>query len=364
MLLTVATLACTAMLMASAIGKLTGEPVIGRTMAQWGSLGVPRVLVNRHLVRAHPYVELVLAVLLLVPGTIGLIAAIITAALLVCYTYFLYQGIRSGIATTCSCFGDDHDVTWYSVLRNAGFFALALMAIADHWGAVGGPVGLWRSEGALQLALAVVLVGCAVSVVIGMSHRPAPKPTRPNSQPAAAQPVPSATGEADELDQQEDYQRMPLLFMPLKTASGEVRYLPEISGLRPVLLINASTTCAYCADAIARLEQWEEALGGIVDIALLTTDDVETFLQRYPDTADRLYHDYLPVVATAYMLSTPTAILLGIDSYLAGGPASGVEEISQLVADMRAELQAAGVLAPDADDVPAESVDSDAQTPH
>ncbi|MDO5727055.1 MAG: DoxX family protein [Bowdeniella nasicola] len=352
MLLTTATLALSAMLIASGIGKLTSGPSIGATMAQWGSLKVPRPLVNRHLVRAHPWVELVLALLIWLPGPVGTIGTVISAVLVIVYTIILIRGIRSGIAERCSCFGDNHRITWYSVLRNVGFFLFAIRAIADHRVGMGGPVAAIAAGRGAHLLLALVLVIAGVLVVIGMSHV--------DSDEAQ---LPAATTTTDGND---EYQPMPLLHLPLRRETGELAAISELVSDRPVLLINVSTTCAKCAGAIQRLDHWQDRLGELVTVAVLTASDLHELVAMYPAVHGRVYWDHLEVISPAYRLATPSAILLGIDYTISGGPVHGMNEIDSLVEQMRNELIYAGVLEPTAPVMPTAEMsggDTGAQPP-
>lgn len=329
MLLTVATFACMAMLIASAIGKLSAETSIGQTMAQWGSLKVPRPLINRHLVRAHPYGELMLAIALLRPGILGLVAAILTAALLVCYSYFLYRGIRSGIAAHCSCFGDSHRVTWYSLLRNAGFFVFALLSIADH-AAGDGVIGAVNREGIGEVLLAALLVLAGICVVVGMSRG------EEHKEPATTDARPARSGD-------DDYVAEPLRRWPIADEAGNRTYLPELVAEAPALLINVSLRCHKCAATIEQIPTWQDQFGQLVNIAVLSADTPAALLAEYPQLRGRVFHDDLDIIAPAYQLATPSAMLLGFDRTISGGPVSGASAIDRFVADIQDELAAAGL---------------------
>lgn len=331
MLLSVATFASMAMLIASAIGKFTGASTIGQTMAQWGSLKVPRPLINRHLVRAHPYVELLIALALAASGALGLVAAIITAALLVCYSYFLYRGIRSGIAAHCSCFGDSHRVTWYSLLRNGGFFIFALMAIADHLGAGGGIAGAVHRGGFGEVTLGALLVGAGVCVVVGMS--------RGEEQKAAPPTEVRAEGSSDD-----DYVAEPLRNWPIRNEAGNRIFLPDLVAEAPALLINVSLKCHKCAETIEQIPQWEDQFGTLMNICVLSADPPAALLAEYPQLRGRAYHDDLGIIAPAYQLATPSAMLLGFDRTISGGPVNGASAVAQFVTDIYGELAAAGLL--------------------
>lgn len=80
--------------------------------------------------RALPFVELVLAASLLVPGTQGLGLALSTAILL-CFFGLLLWGRAVGIRASCACFGaaDDEPVDAAAMIRTAALNLLSIVLL-------------------------------------------------------------------------------------------------------------------------------------------------------------------------------------------------------------------------------------------
>lgn len=109
-------------LLVSAVAKLA-RPGSAREAA--AGLGVPVVAAA-----AAPWLELVLGALL-VAGVLPPWPAVAAGLLLVAFTAVLVRVLVRGEHPRCACFGSigSGRVTWRSVVRNAGFLALAAAAI-------------------------------------------------------------------------------------------------------------------------------------------------------------------------------------------------------------------------------------------
>lgn len=107
----------------SAVTKLAA-PTMWRTQA--ADLGVPGAVVV-----ALPIVEAVLGALLIVQLQRRLFAAI-ALGMLLAFTALLVVRISQGRRPPCACFGSfsAKPIGWTHVLRNVGFMAVAVVALA------------------------------------------------------------------------------------------------------------------------------------------------------------------------------------------------------------------------------------------
>lgn len=122
---TVAAFVLAAVLAASAGAKLADRDATARA---FGLLGVPA---SRTAAVAVPVAELTVAAVLVVAPAAGGFAAL---AVLVCFTAFLADRIRSGATAPCRCFGGlrTEAVGTIDIVRNVVLMALALVALL--WG--------------------------------------------------------------------------------------------------------------------------------------------------------------------------------------------------------------------------------------
>ena len=112
-----------AVFLVSAVTKLA-SPIVWRTQA--ANLGVPRAATL-----ALPFVEAGLGALLVVQWQRRLCAAV-ALGLLLTFTALLVVRISQGRRPPCACFGSfsAKPIGWTHVLRNIGFMAFALVAVA------------------------------------------------------------------------------------------------------------------------------------------------------------------------------------------------------------------------------------------
>ena len=73
---------------------------------------------------------------------------------------------------------------------------------------------------------------------------------------------------------------------------------------------------------------------------------IEATVRAVPELEGHLMHDTQGVTNRIFGSRTPSAVLLGRDGLLAGGPDTGSPDVLAFVEDVRAELVEAGVIAP------------------
>lgn len=308
-------------LVASAIGKLLSP---ARARAAFTTMGVPPWLRTDPIVTAHPWGELALAAgLVLASGWLLVLCAAASVALMVVYLVLIVRAARAPEPVDCACFGaiGADAVTPRTVWRNAWLLALALgtLAYALSGGSVRADLpGAW---GWLAMVVAAV-----VTTVLVMS---------PGTAPGEA-----ATGvDGDELD----YQRTRIPSVPVTLADGTSTTLVALAQQRPQLLLQVSPTCVSCVNVVGSVAQWRTDLPAV---------DVRLLLLAEPDTSELTsveepltVHDAERHVGTTFGMShVPSAILLGADGWMAGGPVVGESAVREMVADIQAQL--AGVDAP------------------
>lgn len=303
------------------------------------NLHLPDSLLPEPLARAIPGIELALAVGLLAPW-VSVFGAVAGATLLLMLAYWalIARGMTLTPRPTCGCFGQagDHQISWRTLLRNTALVAAAgaalalalsgrtVWSLASHFGS-----GDW-----LWLVLAVV--ACLVTgLVLGAFGRTGPEaPTPPPAVPDTEGTTADADADAD------DYVRVPTPSALLHEPGVGPATLTELSSTRAQLLVFVNCYCASTREAAAEVEGWQERLR-LIDVHLVFSVSLEPWAAVRPVPPGTLV-DHAGLTWTALGLTeSPSAVLLGADGHLAGGPVSGSEEVGEFVDDIEESLSGA-----------------------
>lgn len=309
-----------AVLAASAVGKLRHPE---EAMAAFDALRVPPTFARPWMRRAHPWVELLVAVgVVAAPAWWGLVAALCAAALSVAYLGLVLAAVRRPTATDCACFGASRPVSRVTVYRNAWLLLLAAVWVASSLRGVSpastllgsGEAGSWF----LVLAAGAVMTGLVV-----------------HSGPSGMSAGSTAHDLVTRDDDLEDYVREVIPHVPVITSSGESLSLRQLAAARPQLLLAVSPSCSSCVPTIAEARHWADRLPEVSVSLLFSTE---------PSGADSavgvpVVHDPQQYAVQALRLpGTPSAVLLGADGMLAGGPVSGHDAIDEFVSEIDEQL--------------------------
>ena len=311
-------------LVASAVGKLRAPE---RARAAFSALGVPKPLDRPWVAQVHPWAEIALAVLLMVvPGPVGVLLAAAAVALLLVYLVLVVRALRSPVDVDCACFGalGGDRITKATVWRNAWLTAVAATAL---WCSLDGRSVASRL-GALSVAewwwlLAAAATSLTVALVLGGG--------RTQDTESDQQPVELAYGDDS------DYVRFRTPALPVQLADGTRTDLRRLSRARAQLLIFVSEGCASCVDIISAVPGWRAELPQL-DVRLVVAVPAEVSRLTSSDEPQTI-HDVDGWVGESFdTRSTPSAMLLGADGLLAGGPVVGRLAVPAFVAEIQQEL--------------------------
>jgi len=312
-------LAC--VLAVSAVGKLRSPSASGKAFRD---LRVPAPLSGRLVVEGLPYVELVLAAgLVLVGGPRGTLVAVAALLLFAAYLLLVTRALGFDEDVDCACFGAfaPGRLTRRTVLRNVWLVVVGAAAVLAslQGGSVAsrvteGQTPWWWLVGSLAAAATVVLVGGPA----GGTDRAVP------------QPYANSTDDGD-------YVRARTPAVPVVLGDGGATTLRALSAERPQLLVHVSEICGSCMEVIEAVPGWRERLPAV---------DIRLVLGAAPGssaltsaTEPLSVHDPQGLVAETFdMRATPSAVLLGADGLLAGGPVVGSYAVPELVEDIVREL--------------------------
>lgn len=294
------------------------------TVAVFGALDLPEVLFRFRAPRLLPYGELVVAALLvLLPGGWYLFATTLALALFAAYLAVVLRALTFDHPVRCGCFGrlGLGWITRQTAVRNGILVLVALAAWLDSW----------RGDGVLArlgdfdeldwwwlAAAGVTLVTTGIVV-------------RDSAMPAAR---PETTA-----DQDDSYVARPIPYGVLDGPAGP----GTVWGLTDAaarLLVFWDPHDSGAPAVVHRLPVWQEALRP-VRVHLVSTTEWSTARDLWPEVADDLLGDPDGHVRSRLgVIPYPGAVLLGTDRFLAGGPATGMVEIEELVEAAAEQLQA------------------------
>lgn len=303
----------------SAVAKLRDPASLDDAFVQ---LRVPSPLGQPWLRRSVPWLELALAAGLLLPAPVGVLAAVGSLALFAVYTVLIARAWRAPEEASCHCFGSltTGRVSGWTVARNGVLLGVSALAVAD---AAARPPVVVRL---LDAGVAAWLVGAAVValLVFTIVHEP---DAGPSPEPAAV----SGVGEEGE-----EYVRLPIPYSRVTNAAGHKVTLRQLPARQAQLLVWVSVSCGSCQDVLARVEDWQRAMPEVGVRPVVTTPGALD--ERLPSLVDQVLVDDEQALSVFGWYGTPTAVLLGSDGLIAGGPVTGGPAVIELAEEMIEQL--------------------------
>lgn len=300
-------------LIASGIAKLRDRRA---TRDAFTALQVPAFVPADVAAPALPWVEVVAgALLLLAPGGWLVPVAGAVLALMLVYTALVARALGFDEPVSCSCFGSlgRHEVDRTTLGRNVVLSVLAAVVLALALGGASAPAAFADLDTAGWWAIAAAAAAAVVAVLVAGG----PAPTRAH-----------ATEE-----QLLDYERQVVPFGSLTLADGRSATLTELSRTQARLLVVLNPGCGPCVRTAGMLDGWATRLAPAVGV-----------LAVYPDEQSaRAASEHAPELAAwepelnvrrVFSVGTPSAVLLGADGLLAGGPVAGEDDIAEFVGEV------------------------------
>ena len=127
---------------------------------------------------------------------------------------------------------------------------------------------------------------------------------------------------------------------------------------RPQLLVFLSSTCGACETVALRAARLDVSRLGPVEVSTVFTEPLgRVFPRRCGPNGIPAWFDVESGATDTFAHGRPSAVLLGADGALAGGPVAGANDVATFVEDIVAELDAApelpgGTAAPGAGEPP------------
>lgn len=278
-----------------------------------------------------PFAEVGLAVgLLLLPGVLFAIVAWLAFLLFAAFTLVVGAALARGESPECHCFGElsAEPIGRGTVVRNIVLSILALVVAIvlgnAAWPSLIAVIATLRGDLLVEVVL-LVAVAATLTALWTRQTRIRAELAKHTARLDALAPVEPAT-----------------LSIPdsvLRTADGSEIALTELAQQRAALLIFVSPSCGQCGAVAARILEWRGELGGIVEVQPVSIGAVDESHQAFPEAPELLFDRDRAVMRALGAEGTPSAVLLGTNGTVGGGPAAGAAAITEFVDGILAAIE-------------------------
>lgn len=329
------------------------------------SLRLPLPGAHRAVATFLPVTEIVLALALWVPvAGVQIASSGLVAALMVAYLVIIFRALGFEEPVECSCFGTlasptvSRSTLWRNlILSGLGLVAVIAAASGETTRAVRESPVLLLGWGTV-LALTVVLTALALG---GNAHEDehADADARAGEEAQAGEDARAGgdasahehVGEGANEDAHEDahadalldYERVPIPAGVLQRPDGNLVTLRQLTTEQAALLIFVSEGCGPCERALDRVPGWLEQLSPFMQVKVVFRRPLEGLRERTEQrVGGHALHD--PQFSAREVLrakTAPSAVLLGADGLLAGGPVTGGSGVIGFVDEIQEQLAAA-----------------------
>lgn len=320
-------------LVISAIAKLRAP---ASTASSVRLLRLPGFLGPDWVSKALPPGEIVLALAVLSPWLpLARLAAVGALLLFLAYLVIIARAMTFDPRPSCGCFGQigDQRVTWKTVLRNTLLVAGAGVFAWMTWSQSSTVWSIFTDASRRELVLLASAAYLALMLwfIIAAPSYGTPWWRREKQAEHHHEPAPAPAGQ-----QEEEYVRLPIPDALLLDGDRNPHTLHQLTAQRPALLVFITCGCASTRNSWERLPAWAERLPQ-VHVAGVETYQLGDL--GLPGVAQRLYYDPASRAYNALkMPGTSSAVLLGADGLIAGGPVTGNEEIELFVEEIAEAL--------------------------
>lgn len=324
-------------LVISAIAKLRAPT---STASSVRLLRLPSFLGPTWVSKALPPGEIVLALAMLSPWLpLARLAAVAALLLFLAYLLIIARAMTFDPRPSCGCFGQigDQRVTWKTVIRNVLLVGGAAVFLWMTWWQGSTVWSIFGDASNRELALLASTAYLALMLwfIIAPPNYGTPWWRRERKATHEHAPAPGSVEPVED-----EYVRLPIPDAILLDRDRDPHTLRQLVAERPALLVFITCGCPSTRVSWEHLPGWAERLPQVNVVGVETYQLGDLGL---PGVAERLYYDPASRAYTALkMPGTSSAVLLGADGLIAGGPVNGNDEIEEFVAEIAEALAEAG----------------------
>ncbi len=289
-----------------------------------------------------PWGELVLAVALVVlGGWLGSIAAVAAVLLFAAYLWVIARALGFDHPVECGCLGrlGLGVVGPVTVVRNVLLFGLAVWTLIDQVIAGRSVLSRWLEAGGDSWAwLGVVAVSVVAAGLMVYAGKDRTESIAPSAVSAPAAEAYDGEAEPTELDP-EDYERTPIPYLPLRRPDGTTLSMRTIAMDRARLIVFINPGCGSCIPVLDALPDFRRQVPQLgIHLLFAYAEAAENPYVTPEMLGDEWFLDEDGVISVTMQLASPSAVLLGTDGYLAGGPVVGRDDVLEFFDDITAAL--------------------------
>ena len=293
-----------------------------------------------------PVGEIVLALALWIPlRPLQVAVAVLILLLILAYLVIIARALTFDEQVDCSCFGTlaSPTVTRSTLGRN---IILTLLAVPTLVAAVSGALTMTVVQAPLYLVIiaAVLLLTVLLTVLtLGGLKGSAAADSGPDAPGAPIGQPGVVTDEEPGEDGLLDYERTPIPAAILQCPDGSLMSLDRLTIQRAALLVFATEGCGPCERVLDHAAEWIEDLSPHLQVRFVFSRPKESLRERTAQrVGDAVLHDHEFTTRTALgARGAPSAVLLGADGMLAGGPVVGGTAVIEFVEEIRVQLEQA-----------------------
>lgn len=310
------------------------------------SLRLPLPTMHASVASVLPVTEIVLALAIWIPAPpLQVLLTGLVAALMLTYLVIIARALTFEEQVHCSCFGTlaSPTVSRTTLVRNVILSVLGVLAVVAAASGAMTTLLVQAPMGLIGLGLALLIAIALTAATIGGS-------VAETDADASTAPAPAAA-DADE-DELLDYERSPIPAAVLQQPDGRLTTLTQLTAQRAALLVFVTEGCGPCERVLDHAEEWIGELEQTLQVRFVFARPLDQLRERTTDrVTDHALHDLQFTARTTLGgTSAPSAVLLGADGQLAGGPVDGGSAVIEFVQEIReqlAEAQARGELPAD-----------------
>ena len=298
------------------------------------SLRLPLPTMHASVASVLPVMEIVLALAIWIPAPpLQVLLTGLVAALMLTYLVIIARALTFEEQVHCSCFGTlaSPTVSRTTLVRNVILSLLGVLAVAAAGSGAMTTLLVQAPLGLIGLGMALLIAIALTAVTIGGSVAEPEADASTAPAPAAADP------DEDELL---DYERSPIPAAVLQQADGRLITLTQLTAQRAALLVFVTEGCGPCERVLDHAEEWIGELEQTLQVRFVFSRPLDQLRERTTDRVEgHALHDLQFTARTALGgTSAPSAVLLGADGQLAGGPVNGGSAVIEFVQEIREQL--------------------------
>ena len=298
------------------------------------SLRLPLPTMHASVASVLPVTEIVLALAIWIPAPpLQVLLTGLVAALMLTYLVIIARALTFEEQVHCSCFGTlaSPTVSRTTLVRNVLLSVLGLLAVVAAASGAMTTLLVQAPMGLIGLGIALLIAIALTAATIGGSVA--------ETDADAATAASTAAADVDE-DELLDYERSPIPAAVLQQADGRLITLTQLTAQRAALLVFVTEGCGPCERVLDHAEEWIGELEQTLQVRFVFSRPLDQLRERTTDRVEgHALHDLQFTARTALGgTSAPSAVLLGADGQLAGGPVNGGSAVIEFVQEIREQL--------------------------